>query len=719
MSDPTSPLIAHSLKPQAFRIEGMSCTACAARIEKLLNRQPGVTASVSFAAERATVAGLDDAAVMALVEKAGFRAQPHADGPVIAQEESAWPMWLALAVMLPFMFDMAGMALGFHAWMLPPWLAWALATPAQFLSGWRFYRGSWFALRSGGANMDVLVALGTSAAYGYSSAVAAGVLPGHLYFEASVVVIALVCLGKRLEARARRKTGTALLALAQLQPKTARVVRGDALVELDVDLLRLGDVVAVEAGEAIAADGEVLAGESSVDEALLSGEAMPVDKRVGQSVYAGSLNQTGWLRIRVDKPSVESRLAGIVELVRQAQASKAPIQALADRIAARFVPLVLLLAVLTLLAWWWHADGETALVNAIAVLVIACPCALGLATPTAVITGAGVAAQHGILIRNAAALEAAARLQVLALDKTGTLTEGRPSLRSAEFGADAAWVQALAAGSRHPLSQALAAGLPRDERISLISLRQVLGQGSEASLQHAEGSPVRQLRLGSPAWLQACGVVLPTGLLSDSDNHTLVVAAEGERYLGHASLADATRPDAARLVAWLKAHDIQPVILSGDRLAPVRALAAQLGIEQLHAECLPADKARIIAQLRQDGRRVGMAGDGINDAPALASADLSLAMGQGSEAAIAAADITLSRTDAMVLADALDIARATLRKIRQNLFFAFIYNAIGLPAAALGYLHPAVAGAAMALSSISVLANALTLKRWRPSKRAS
>lgn len=703
--------------PAEYQISGMTCTACAARIEKVLNRQAGVAASVSFATETAMVAGLPPEAVLDIVAKAGYVAHPVVAGETDAAEqtEAQWPMWLALAVMVPFLAEMSLMVLGWHQWMMPAWLAWLLATPVQVLAGWRFYRGAFFALRGGGANMDVLVAIGTTAAYGYSALVAVGALHGHLYFEAAVVVIALVWLGKALENRAKHQTRSALLALAQLQPKTARVERSSGVQILDVRLLRMGDVVAVEPGEAIPADGKVLAGESSADEALLTGEAMPVSKQLGSDVFAGSLNQTGWLRIEVTKPAAESQLARVIALVRTAQASKAPIQALADRIAAVFVPVVMAIALVTVLGWLAvGAGGEVALVNAIAVLLIACPCALGLATPTAVMVGSGVAAKHGILIKNAASLEAAAGLTVLALDKTGTLTQGHPVVASADFGEAADWVQALAAGSRHPLSQALATHLTVDPTIKLLSLAQQLGEGSEAVLQRGETEASRTLRLGSAAWLQRLGVVLPAEVQQRlvADAQTLVVAAEGTRYVGYAALSDPIRPDAAELITRLKLLGIRPVLLTGDRAGPANAVAAALGIEEVHSACTPADKAARVAALRQAGQVVGMVGDGINDAPALAEADLSIAMGQGAESAIAAADMTVNRHDALALADALSIARQTLRKIRQNLFFAFLYNAVGIPAAALGFLHPALAGAAMALSSVSVVSNALLLKRW-------
>jgi Cu+-exporting ATPase len=531
-------------------------------------------------------------------------------------------------------------------------------------------------------------------------------LPGHVYFEAGVFVIVLVWLGKWLETRARAGTQDALLALARLQPKTARVETEGGWVSRDVRLLRVGDVVRVEPGEAFPADGEVLSGATAVDESMLTGEAMPIDKVAGDAVYAGTLNRQGTVRCRVNRPALESQLARIIALVRDAQASKAPIQSLADRISARFVPGVLGIAALTFVAWWWYSAGlETALVNAVAVLVIACPCALGLATPTAIVVGTGVAARHGILIRHASAIEAAARLKWLALDKTGTLTEGRPSVVQADFGAATPWVQAAAAGSRHPLAQALAEVLARDRTIQIDRLEQIAGQGLEAELN--DGTTRRALRLGRPEWV---GMTAVPNIPPDA---SVVAASLDGRLVGHAVLADRLRPDAEAALAVLRAQGITPVLLTGDRAEAAAAVAQRLGIEHWQAGCLPADKAAAIAKFKADGP-TGMAGDGLNDAPALAAADVSLAIGQGAEAAIAAADLTLARPDAMAIADALAIARATLQVIRQNLGFAFVYNLVGIPAAALGYLHPAMAGAAMAASSLSVLLNALRLRRWQP-----
>ncbi|MDK2123701.1 heavy metal translocating P-type ATPase [Parachitinimonas caeni] len=715
MSNPTPP-------SQTYRIGGMSCAACAARIEKVLNRVPGVSASVSFANESAEVvldAGkADSQAVIAAVEKAGFRAAPMQDDALPQPEtEPRWPLWLALALALPLVADMAVMAAGWHQWMQPAWLQWLLATPVQFVSGWRFYRGGWHALRSGGANMDVLVALGTSAAYFYSTLVALGWIHGHVYFEAAAVVIALVWLGKSLEADARHRTHAALLALMQLQPKTARIARDGDWQTLDVSLLKAGDLVLVEPGEAIPADGHVEQGQSSADESLLTGEPMPVPKAAGANVFAGSLNHDGLLQVRVERDARNSQLAHVIRMVRAAQASKAPIQQLADRISAVFVPVVLAIAALTLIGWWWLGGvAEPALINAVAVLVIACPCALGLATPTAVIVASGRGAQLGILVRNATALEAAAKLDTLALDKTGTLTLGKPAVTEADFGAAAPAVLALALGSSHPLSRALAEWLREQgqQPAVLQGLQAFVGEGVRGEVEINGQRHV--LQLGSLAWFERSGIALAPALRERLQSETAVLAAQDGQLLGYACFHDPIRPEAVAAVQQLQAAGIHLALFTGDRAETAQQVAQQLGISTVHANCLPADKARLIAELQASHRVVGMIGDGVNDAPALAQADVSIAMGGGAEAAIANADLTLARSDLSAILDAVLLARAAMSKIRQNLFFAFIYNVIGIPAAAMGLLHPALAGAAMAASSVSVVSNALLLKRWRPER---
>ena len=709
-----------------FAVAGMTCAACSARLEKVLNRQPGMQATVNLAAERARVrlAGVaDEAAVIAAVGKAGFsasvvdagtrdrekvrRAAEYKDE--LRRFRIAVALTLPLVVQMAFMFGEHG-----HANELPRWLQLALATPVQFWIGWRFYDGAWKALRGGGGNMDVLVALGTSMAWGFSAVVTVFGLDQHVYFEGGAAVITLVLLGKLLEARAKARTSEAIEALIRLQPKTARIERDGQWVEVAVDALMPGDVFMVRPGESIPVDGDVLDGASSVDEAMLTGESMPVAKSVGDRVFAATANAQGALRCRATGVGEHTLLAGIIRLVGEAQGSKAPVQRLADRISAVFVPVVCAIALVTFAGWWLHAgDFAGALVNAVAVLVIACPCALGLATPTAIMVGTGQGARAGILIRNAEALERAGRLVVIALDKTGTLTQGAPGVTDiVPLGASADEALRLAAaleqGSEHPLARAIL------ERAAAVDLPKVAdfaatpGHGVEGTVDG------RRLRLGAPEWAGLVATEALAGL--QRQGKTVVALAEGGTVLALFAVADALRPTSREAVARLRARGLRVVMLTGDNAATAAAIAAEAGIDEFRAGILPGDKAAAIAELRQGGALVAMVGDGINDAPALAAADVGFAIGAGSDAAVEAADLTLIRSDLRAVDDAIDLSRATLRRIRQNLFFAFIYNVLGIPLAAFGLLNPVIAGAAMAMSSVSVVSNSLLLKRWHPGR---
>ncbi len=711
-----------------FAIGGMTCAACSTRLEKVLNRQPGMQANVNLAAERARVrlaAGTDEQAVIAAVAKAGFQAA-LVDAQTREREKAAKQaayqheirrFWMAVALSLPLVGQMFFM-FGEHGHMneLPRWLQLALATPVQFWIGWRFYDGAYKALRGGGANMDVLVALGTSMAWGFSTVVTLFGLDQHVYFEGGAAVITLVLLGKLLEARAKSRTSEAIEALVRLQPRSARVERDGQWVEMPVDALMPGDIFLVRPGESVPVDGEVQEGESSVNEAMLTGESMPVSKRAGDKVFAATANAAGALRCRATGVGEHTLLAGIIRMVGEAQGSKAPVQRLADRISAIFVPTVCTLALLTFMAWWLYSGSfAEALVNAVAVLVIACPCALGLATPTAIMVGTGQGARAGILVRNAEALERAEKITVLALDKTGTLTKGMPELTDiqplAVDRADALRLAAaLEARSEHPLARAITAAAA-GELPAVNAFKAVPGCGVEGEV---EG---RALRLGSPAWLgrgedeqakawQAAG-------------KTVVGLADGEHLLAWFAIADALRPSSRAAVARLRERGIRVVMLTGDNPGTAAAIAREAGISDFRAGILPGDKAAALSELKQAGAVVAMVGDGINDAPALAAADVSFAIGAGSDAAIEAADLTLIRSDLLGVVDAIDLSAATLGKIRQNLFFAFVYNIIGLPLAALGWLNPVIAGAAMAMSSVSVVSNSLLLKRWRAPSRSN
>jgi Cu+-exporting ATPase len=721
-------------------IEGMTCAACATRIEKVLNRLPGVEAAVNLASERARVRyqpGVVDAAqVVAAIERAGFvgrvaddrsREEEKARKQAIYRAELR-RFWIAAVLTLPLVAQMVtmfnGADLGGHGHqdLLPRWLQLALATPVQFWIGWRFYDGGWKALRGGGANMDVLVALGTSAAYAFSLIVTLGnihALP--VYFEASAAVITLVLLGKLLEARAKAKTTAAIESLVRLQPKTARVERDGQLVEIDAALLIPGDVFIVRPGESVPVDGEVIEGASNVNEAMLTGESMPVAKHAGDRVFAATANSEGMLRCRATGVGEHTLLAGIIRLVAEAQGSKAPVQRLADRISAIFVPVVCVIALLTFVGWWiFGGVFSEALVNAVAVLVIACPCALGLATPTAIMVGTGQGARAGILVKNAEALEHAEKTRVLAVDKTGTLTRGEPEvtdLVALAASADEALALAgsLEQGSEHPLARAI---LQRAQAqgVDLPAVKDFVAVPGAGVAGTLDG---RSLRLGSPAWFAGIEQPVDQILALQGEGKTVVLLVEGERVLALLAVADPLRESSAAAVARLKAMGVRVVMLTGDNEVTAAAIARRVGIDDFRAGVSPADKSAVVDALKAgDGTVVvAMVGDGINDAPALAAADISFAMGAGSDAAIEVADVTLVRSDLNGVADAILLSRATLGKIRQNLFFAFIYNVLGIPLAAAGMLNPVIAGAAMAMSSVSVVSNSLLLRRWRAGSR--
>ncbi|MCB1889049.1 MAG: cadmium-translocating P-type ATPase [Rhodocyclaceae bacterium] len=712
-----------------FAIGGMTCAACSTRLEKVLGKRPGVeAASVNLATERARVRFVPgESSVPELIEvvgRAGFTATESGEAEHAAEKarrEARYQgelrqFWVAAALSLPLLAQMPAM----FGWigdggshdLLPRWLQLALATPVQFWIGARFYRGAWASLRGGSANMDVLVALGTSIAWLFSTVVTlAGLHDQHVYFEASASIITLVLLGKLLEARAKARTGAAIEALLKLQPTLARVERNGQVVDVPVAELVTGDIFVVRPGDAVPVDGEVLSGESGVDEAMLTGEGLPVAKGEGDPVFAATINGTGLLRCRATGVGSHTMLASIVRLVEQAQGSKAPVQRLADRVSAIFVPVVVVVAVLTFGGWLLAgAPLQQALVNAVAVLVIACPCALGLATPTAIMVGTGQGARHGVLVRNAEALELAERLGVLAVDKTGTLTEGRPVVVDtvAAPGFEADRVLALAAaverGSSHPLAAAVVAAAgsaPEGTRVTATA-----GAGVEGLVDG------HRIRVGSPAfagWADAGRVDAMA-----SQGQSLVAVAVDGAPAALIGVADRLRDSTPTALARLGNLGVRVVMLTGDNERTARAVAEACGISEFRAGVMPDGKAEAVRALAREGR-VGMAGDGINDAPALAAADVSFAIGTGTDVAVAAADVTLVRSDLAGVADAVELSRATLGKIRQNLFFAFVYNVLGIPLAALGMLNPVVAAAAMAMSSVSVVSNSLLLRRWRPS----
>jgi Cu+-exporting ATPase len=712
-------------------IEGMTCATCVARVEKALKKVPGVgSAEVNLATETATVtlaAGARPETLVEAVHKAGYEThlEPAPRTAAPQADRSWWPVAGSAVLTLPLVVPMLLQPFGVER-ALPAWAQLALATPVQFVLGARFYRAGWKALLARTGNMDLLVALGTSAAYALSVYLlirrAEHGMP-HLYFEASAAVITLVLLGKWLEQRAKRQASDAIRALQALRPDRARVRRGGAEIEIPVTSVRAGDLVVVRPAERVAADGEIVEGATHVDESLITGESLPLAKGPGERVTGGSVNGEGLIVVRATAVGAQSVLARIIELVESAQARKAPIQRLVDRVSAVFVPVVLGIAALTLAAWGLGTgDWERAVLDAVAVLVIACPCALGLATPAAVIVGTGVAAKHGVLIKDVEALEIAHRVRVVAFDKTGTLTVGKPALAalepaSGERSTALALAAAVQSGSEHPLAKAVLAAAKKDgiAAPAATDIKVAPGRGIEARVGE------RRLAVGSSRWMRELGVDLSSLVARQAalEREGLTVSWLAE--LGTASKAlallaigDELKPEAGRAVAELRRRHIESVMLSGDSRAVAEAIAARLGIASVRAEVLPEDKAREVQALHAAHGTVAMVGDGINDAPALAAADVGFAMGSGTDAAMHASGVTLMRGDPRLVAAAIDISRRTYAKIRQNLFWAFIYNVIGIPLAALGLLSPVVAGAAMALSSVSVVSNALLLKRWKP-----
>ncbi|WP_080418564.1 heavy metal translocating P-type ATPase [Burkholderia ubonensis] len=743
-------------------IGGMTCASCTGRVEKALSNVPGVTrASVNLATERATVHGaapLDPAALIAAVTAAGYRASrvaappagasglPAAAGAPASQKPGATDadtrkrrdairernLVIAAALLsAPLIAPMFAAPFGVDA-MLNGWLQLVLASLVQFGFGARFYRAAWHAIKARAGNMDLLVALGTSAAYGLSlwMLLRDPMHPGHLYFEASAVIITLVRFGKWLEARAKRQTTEAIRALNALRPDRARIVEHG--VERDVPLaqVRVGTAVSIRPGERVPVDGRVVSGRSHIDESLITGESLPVAKDDGDPVTAGSINGEGALVVETTAIGAETTLARIIRLVESAQAEKAPIQRLVDRVSAVFVPAILGIAALTLIGWLIAGAGaETAILNAVAVLVIACPCALGLATPAAIMAGTGVAARHGVLIKDAQALELAQRATVIAFDKTGTLTEGKPSVTAFDaVGLPRDEALALAAAvqrhSDHPLARAVVAAHHADVAARggatsapvATDARAVAGRGVEARVAG------RLLALGSTRWRDELGIAVPPALdaraaeLERAGNTiSWLMRADAPRApLALIAFGDTVKPGARDAIAALAARGVASVLVTGDNRGSAAAVAASLGIGEVHAQVLPDDKARVVAELKRthDGI-VAMVGDGINDAPALAAADVGIAMATGTDVAMHTAGITLMRGDPSLVADAIDISTRTYRKIQQNLFWAFVYNLVGVPLAALGWLNPVIAGAAMAFSSVSVVTNALLLRRWK------
>jgi len=747
-------------------IEGMTCASCVSRLERVLHKVPGVLdASVNLATEKARIhaLGVPVSALITAVKKAGFDAQleptmltapvgssagsvtdssvdtSKADSSFTASPStsegarrgrryssasSLWPVVVSASLTAPLLLPMLGMLFG-RDLMLPGWLQFALATPIQFWLVGRFYRAGWRALRAGSGNMDLLVAIGTSAAYGLS----VYLLLRHsshaqLYFESSAVVITLVLLGKWLEARAKQQTIAALQALSVLRVSEAIVRRNGVDQKVPIEKVQLGDTLVVRPGDRVPVDGIVIEGDSHLDESLLTGESLPIPKQIGDRLTGGAINQEGVLIMRVTAIGRDTMLSHIIRSVEDAQATKAPIQRIVDKVSAVFVPVVLLASVITLLLWGWlSGDWQQALLNAVAVQVIACPCALGLATPTAIMAGTGVASRHGILIKDAEALETAHAIRVVAFDKTGTLTEGRPSVVQIKgITISDHDVLQLAASlqqhSDHPLAKAVVQNAAEQSiaPYAVSNAHALPGRGIQAN------SDDKTIYLGNTRLMADLAIDTSLGQPFATEHEAAgrtvswlaVHDAAGTRVVGVLAFGDVVKQSARAAIERLQVLGVNAVMITGDNEGAARAVAQAVGITEFYSQVLPGDKASLITRLKQAHGTVAMVGDGINDAPALAAADVGIAMSSGTDVAMHTAGVTLMRADPTLVADTIVISQRTTTKIRQNLFWAFVYNLVGLPLAALGLLNPMIAGGAMALSSVSVVTNAILLKRWRP-----
>lgn len=712
-------------------IKGMTCAACSARIERVLGKLEGVKASVNLASEKAFITSLNPAInlpeIIQSIEKTGFGATPSenvdAHQKSVEKEQEYRKLLkeviLSALLTLPFMAEMIAMLFQKHLH-LSPVIQLGLASIVQFYCARKFYVGAYKSLKSGSANMDVLVVLGTSAAYFLSVAVVLFSLPLHLYFEASVSVITLVLLGKLLELRAKAKTGFAIAKLLHLQPKKAFVERDGKLEEISIEALHVNDIFVVKAGESIPTDGIVIEGNSMVDESMMTGESLPVLKSVGDVIVGATKNGDGMLKCQATKVGNETFLASIVRLIEEAQGSKAPIQRLADKIAGIFVPIVVSIALITFGLWWFLAGNfEEAIVNAISVLVIACPCALGLATPTSIMVGVGRGASEGILIKNAEVLENVGKINAVVFDKTGTLTYANPQVVDVfieKRGLDKEQFLTLAAvleeGSKHPLAKAIIASAPAKTQHNVHAFQNYSGLGVSGEVDGV------LYFAGSPTFITQMTSLQPSKEAQSffDEGNSIVALASKEEILGYVALADTIRESAKVAIEKLQNDGIEVYMLTGDNERCAQKVARELGIEHFFAGVLPNAKAETITKLKTKGKFVCMVGDGINDAPALTVADVAIAMANGSDIAVESADLILIANDPRYVVNAIALSRATMSKIKQNLFLAFVYNILAIPLAFMGMLNPIVAGGAMAMSSVSVVSNSLLLRRWKMKK---
>lgn len=713
-------------------LSGMTCAACATRIEKVLSKMDGVIkANVNLASEKATVKYIngktDVDTLIGRVKKTGYDAKPAVKENAEAEKAIKEQQYkkqrnafiIGALISIPFLVAMIGEFTGNHALMMPGWLQFILATIVQFTIGWRFVRGAYNSLRGGSANMDVLVALGTLAAYLYSTALLLTGTESGFYFEASVIIITLIILGKVLEARAKGQTSEALKKLMGLQAKTAHVIRNGETVDVPVEDVESGDLLLIKAGEKIPVDGEIVEGQTSVDESMLTGESLPVEKEQGNMLIGATINKHGSIKMKATKVGKDTALSQIIRMVEEAQGSKAPIQNLADKISGIFVPIVIGIAILTFLITFYFYDFSAALVSAVAVLVIACPCALGLATPTAIMVGTGKGAEHGVLIKGAEYLQLIRNVDAIVLDKTGTITKGEPEVTDVmAFGLDKdellRWVASAETGSEHPLGQSIIQKA-KEKKIQLsdaTNFEAVPGHGIYASIDG------KRLAVGNKKLMERENILLESYKTEiealEEQGKTVMMAAEDGSLLGYVAVADTVKKTSRQAIRELKELGIEVIMMTGDNERTAQAIAAEVGVDRVLAEVLPEGKAEQVEKLKQEGKKVAMVGDGINDAPALATADVGIAIGTGTDIAIEAADITLMSGDLLAIVETIQLSQATMRKIKQNLAWAFGYNILLIPVAAFGLLNPILAGAAMAFSSVSVVTNTLFLKRWKP-----